>query len=147
LSGFPALARRIVDRNEEVSPKSGDRSARLKTGTPPAEERRALGLIYWWAEDDLAVIDMALSALSIYFAFDITRVAKGAPRAWYFIIGGFAVFFVFRAVQLYFDVQVPADIISIEEELISLLAGILFAIGLFTLDRRFRAQQKAAQGN
>ena len=98
-------------------------------------------------DDDLAVLIMALSALSIYFAFDITRIAKGAPRAWYVIIGGFVVFFVFRAVQLYFDVQAPQDIISVEEASISLLASILFVIGLFMLDRCFRAQQRAARGS
>ncbi|MDG6898133.1 MAG: hypothetical protein JRN24_00200 [Nitrososphaerota archaeon] len=104
-------------------------------------------MIYWGADDDLAVVIMLLSVLSIYLAFDITRITRGAPRAWYLIIGGFIVFSVFRAVQLYFDVQSPQGIISIEEASISLFAGILFVIGLFMLDRSFRTQLRAARGS
>jgi glycopeptide antibiotics resistance protein len=104
-------------------------------------------LIYWGVDDDLTVIIIALSALSMYFAFDITRITRGAPRAWFVIIAGFVVLFVFRVMQLYFDVQSPQDIISIEEATISLLAGVLFAAGLFMLARSFRSQQRAAQAS
>jgi len=104
-------------------------------------------LIYWGIDDDLAIIILILSALSIYLSFDITRVARGAPRAWYFIIGGFAVLLLFRLVQLYFDVQSPQDIISVEEASIAIVAGLLFVIGLFMLNRNFRLHQRAAQGS
>jgi glycopeptide antibiotics resistance protein len=104
-------------------------------------------LIYWGVDDDLTVIIIALSALSMYFAFDITRITRGAPRAWYVVIGGFVVLFVFRISQLYFDVQSSLDIINIDETTISLFAGVLFAIGLFMLARSFRSQQRAAQAS
>jgi RsiW-degrading membrane proteinase PrsW (M82 family) len=97
--------------------------------------------------DDLAVVIMALTVLSAFYAFDITRIARGAPHAWYFIIGGFIVFFAYRAVDLYSDIQVPKNTLDIPESLISLLAGALFLVGLIMLDLRFRAQQKAAQGS
>lgn len=104
-------------------------------------------MIYWGLDDELVLLIIALSVLSIYFAFDITRITRGAPRAWYVVIAGFVVLFAYRVVQLYFDVQTPQDIISVEEASISLLAGALFAAGLFMLDRCFRAQQKAADGS
>src|SRR5271169_6580132 len=113
----------------------------------PRDEREVPHLIYWGIDDDLTVIIIALSALSIYLAFDITRITKGAPRAWDLVIGGFVVLFVFRVQQLYFDVQSPQDIIMTDEAAVSLIAGLLFAIGLFMLGRSFRAQQRAAHGS
>jgi len=104
-------------------------------------------LIYWGVPDDLAIVVMALTVLSSFIAFDITRIARGAPQAWYLIIGGFIVFLVYRAVDLADDVQVPGNTLDIPEALVSLLAGTLFLIGLSMLDLRFRAQQKAAQGS
>ena len=104
-------------------------------------------MIYWGVDDDLAVIIIVLSALSMYLAFDITRITRGAPLAWYVVIGGFVVLFVFRISQLYFDVQSSQDIINIDETTISLFAGVLFAIGLFMLARSFRSQQRAAQAS
>ena len=101
-------------------------------------------MIYLGFEDVLAIAILALSVLSIYIAFDITRITRGAPRAWYVMIGGFTVLLVFRIVQLYYDVQSPQGIISVEEASISLLAGTLFVVGLLMLSRSFRAQQRAA---
>jgi hypothetical protein len=104
-------------------------------------------LIYWGLDDDLTVTILVLSALSIYLAFDITRVTKGAPRAWYFIISAFVVAFVFRAVQLYDDVQSPSDIINVQEAAISLIAAVLFVVGLWMLNSSFRKRLKAVQAS
>jgi hypothetical protein len=62
-------------------------------------------LFYWGFDDYLALIILLLSALSIYYAFSITRIAKGAPRGWYVIIAALAIGFIFRVTQLYLDVQ------------------------------------------
>jgi hypothetical protein len=100
-------------------------------------------LFYWGLDDDLAVVILALSVLSIYLAFDITRPTKGAPRGWYVLIAAFVVAFMFRVAQLYYDVQSPSDIINVGEAMISLLAGVLFVVGLFMLNRSFRRRMKA----
>jgi len=104
-------------------------------------------LFYWGLDDDLAVAILVLSALSIYFAFDITRITKGAPHGWYVVIAAFVTAFVFRATQLYFDVQSASNIIDDVEATISLIIGILFVVGLFMLDSSFRRRLKAAQAS
>jgi hypothetical protein len=104
-------------------------------------------LLYWGLDDDLTVVILVLSALSIYLAFDITRLTKGAPRGWYVIIVAFLIAFIFRATQLYFDVQSPSDIINVEEAAISLLAGILFVVGLYMLNSSFRRRLKATDAS
>jgi hypothetical protein len=102
-------------------------------------------MFYWGLDDYLAVAILVLGALSIYLAFDITRITKGAPRGWYVIVAAFVVAFVFRATQLYYDVQSPSDIIDDTEAAISLIALILFAVGLFMLNSSFRRRAKAVQ--
>jgi glycopeptide antibiotics resistance protein len=102
-------------------------------------------LFYWGLEDDLASAIMVLSALSIYLAFDIARLTKGAPRGWYVIIAAFATAFIFRATQLYFDVQSASNIIDDVEAAISLVVGILLVVGLFMLNSSFRRRLKATQ--
>jgi uncharacterized membrane protein YjjP (DUF1212 family) len=102
-------------------------------------------LLYWGFEDDLAVAVVVLSAVCIFYAFSITRVTRGAPRGWYVMIVAFVVGFVFRATQLYFDVQSPSNIIDEEEAVISLLALLLFVAGLWMLNSSFRRRMKAAE--
>lgn len=102
-------------------------------------------MFYWGLDDDLAATILALSAINIYLAFDITRLTKGAPRGWYVIIAAFVVGFVYRATQLYLDVQSASSLIDDVEASISLLVGVLFAVGLFMLDSSFRRRLKTAQ--
>jgi hypothetical protein len=104
-------------------------------------------LFYWGLDDDLAVAILVLSALSIYLAFDITKITKGAPRGWYVVIAAFVTAFIFRATQLYFDVQSASGVIDDVEATISLVIGILFVVGLFMLDSSFRRRLKAAQAS
>jgi glycopeptide antibiotics resistance protein len=102
-------------------------------------------LFYWGLDDDLAVLILVLSAISIYLAFDITRLTKGAPRGWYVVVAAFVTAFIFRAVQLYFDVQSASDVIDDAEAAISLVVGVLFVVGLYMLHSSFRKRLKAAQ--
>ena len=102
-------------------------------------------MLYWGFDDDLAVAIVVLSALCVYYAFAITKITKGAPRGWYVIIAAFVIGFVFRIIQLYYDVQSPSNIIDVEEAAISLLAFLLFVVGLWMLNSSFRRRLKAAQ--
>ena len=102
-------------------------------------------MLYWDLEDYLALVIVMLSALCIYYALAIARVTKGAPRGWYVIIIAFTVGFVFRATQVYFDVQSPGNIINDEEAIISLVFMVLFVVGLRMLNSSFRRQLRAAQ--
>jgi hypothetical protein len=86
-----------------------------------------------------------LSALSIYIAYDITRIASGAQRAWYLIMLGFVVLLIRTATGLYFDVQTPVDVIDAGESLITLIVVVFFVFGLFALDRTFRKQFRVRQ--
>jgi len=88
---------------------------------------------------------LMLNAVSVYFALAIARLTNGAPRAWYVIVIGFVVLFIFWGAQLFLDVQSPSDVIHVEEAAISLLAGILFLAGLSMLNSSFRRRLKAAQ--
>lgn len=102
-------------------------------------------MFYWDVEDDLASAILVLSALSVYLAFDITRITKGAPRGWYVVIAAFVTIFVFRATQLYLDVQTPSNTIDEIEATISLIIGVLLAAGLYMLNSSFRRRLNAAQ--
>lgn len=102
-------------------------------------------MFYWGLDDDLAVIILALSVASIYLAFDISRLTRGAPRGWYVIVAAFMVSLIFWAAQLNFDVQSPSDIIDVVEATISIMAGILFLVGLFMLNSSFRRRLRAVQ--
>ena len=98
------------------------------------------------AADVVSIVIVALSALSIYLAYDITRITSGAPKAWYVIILAFAVLLVRRATQAYFDILSPSNDIDIGEAIITLVVVVLFVVGLFMLDRTFRRQIRATQG-
>lgn len=102
-------------------------------------------MFYWGFNDDLSVVILVLSALNIYYGFAITRITRGAPRGWYVIVVAFVVGFVFRATQLYYDVQSLSNITDMEEAVISLLALFLFVAGLWMLNSSFRRQLKATQ--
>jgi hypothetical protein len=102
-------------------------------------------LFYWGLEDDLATAILVLSAISIYLAFDITRLTKGAPRGWYVIIVAFAITFVFRATQMYFDVQTPSNLIDEVEAAMSLIIGVILVVGLYMLNSSFRRRLRAEQ--
>ena len=90
---------------------------------------------------------LILSALSMYLAYDLTRITKGAPTAWYVIIAAFGLLFVWRATELYFDVQSASAMIDMQEAIVALFVGFLFVIGLFMMARSFRRQLKASLGN
>lgn len=102
-------------------------------------------MFYWGFDDDLAVVNLVLSVLSIYLAFGIARLTTGAPRGWYVIVAAFGVALIFRAAQLYFDVQSPSDVISVEEATISIVAGMLFVVGLYMLRSSFKRRLEAVQ--
>jgi uncharacterized membrane protein YedE/YeeE len=99
-------------------------------------------LFYWGFEDDLALAVVLLSAVCICYSIAIIRIAEGAPRGWYVIVVAFAVGFVFRVTQLYFDVQSPSNLIDVEEAIISFLALLLFVAGLYMLNSNFKRQLK-----
>jgi hypothetical protein len=101
-------------------------------------------LVYWTLADTLAVALIVLDAWSILIAYSIARLTGGAPKAWYVIIAAVGVLLVRTLAQLYFDVQSPDSVISDTETSISLLFGILFALGLLLLFRTFQRQLKAA---
>jgi glycopeptide antibiotics resistance protein len=100
-------------------------------------------LLYWGVDDYLVTGILVLSALSFYFSLDITKITKGAPRGWYFVMGAFALVFIFSATQLYFDIQSPADYIDDLESSILLVVGVLFVAGLYLLDSSFLRRSKA----
>jgi RsiW-degrading membrane proteinase PrsW (M82 family) len=104
-----------------------------------------LSLLYWGLGDDLASAVVVLMALSVYFSLAITRVSRGAPRAWYLFIAAFSTCLVYRAVQLYFDTQSSSSLINNWEVLLSLIAGALLLGGLVMLTQSFRRQLKAIQ--
>ena len=97
------------------------------------------------AADVVSIVIVVLSALSIYLAYDITRITSGAPRAWYVIILAFAVLLVRRATQTYFDILSPSNDIDIEEAIATLVVVVLFVVGLFMLNRTFRKQLRVAR--
>jgi len=96
-------------------------------------------MLYWGLDDDLVVSILLMNLVALYVAFDITRVSKGAPRGWYVIIGAFALYLLYRGVQLYFDVQSPVNSIDTWEAFISSLASVLLLVGLVMLNRNFRS--------
>jgi len=104
-------------------------------------------LFVWGIDDDMTVVILLLSALSIYLAVDITRLTKGAPRGWYVIITAFLAVLVYWAVQLYFDTQSASDLIDDTEASISIVVGVLFVVGLYMLNSSFRRQVKTAQAS
>jgi hypothetical protein len=101
-------------------------------------------LVYWSLADTLAVALIAFDIGSILFAYNLTRLTGGAPKAWYLIIAAFGVLLIRTITQLYFDIQSPDNLISDTETGISLVVGILFALGLYLLLKTFQKQLKVA---
>jgi quinol-cytochrome oxidoreductase complex cytochrome b subunit len=101
-------------------------------------------LVYWSLADTLAIALIVFDAWSILFAYSIARLTGGAPKAWYLIIAAFGVLLVRTMTQLYFDIQSPDSVISDTETGISLVVGILLAVGLYLLFRTFQRQLKVA---
>ena len=98
-------------------------------------------MLYWSLNDDLSIVIMVLYALSIYFAYSLTRMTSGAPAAWYVIIFSFLLVLVRKAVQVYFDVQTASIPFSeIEESILSIVVSLCLAVGLYMLLRAFRRQ-------
>ena len=95
-------------------------------------------MLYWGLDNDMAVGILVLSAASVYLAYDMTRLAKGAPRGWYVVVAAFGVEFLFRAVQLYFDTQSSTDSIDDAEAAATLVIGVLLVVGLYMLRSSFR---------
>jgi quinol-cytochrome oxidoreductase complex cytochrome b subunit len=101
-------------------------------------------LVYWTLADTLAVASIIFDAWSILIAYTITRLTGGAPKAWFLIIAAFGVLLIYTMTLLFFDIQSPDSLISDTETSISLIVGLLFAIGLFLLLKTFQRQVKAA---
>jgi hypothetical protein len=101
-------------------------------------------LVYWSLADTLTVALIVFDAWSILLAYSITRLTGGAPKAWYFITAAFGVLLISTMTRLYFDIQSPDSIIGDTETGISLIVGILLAIGLYMLLNTFQRQLKAA---
>jgi len=100
-------------------------------------------MFYWGLDDFVAALSVIVSVGNIYFAYHITRVSQGAPRAWWFIVAGFTMLVVFRTIQLYFDTQSASDLIDDTEAMLSLTVNSLLLVGLAMLDRGFRRQAGA----
>lgn len=102
-------------------------------------------MVYWGLDDVLAIGILILAGISVYVSFDIRRVTDGSPRAWDLFIVAFVVLFLYRVVQLVFDLQSPQGTIDNWEALISLIANALLLGGLTMLDLTFRRHLKALQ--
>jgi hydrogenase-4 membrane subunit HyfE len=102
-------------------------------------------MLYWNIADFVALVVLALAAVSMYLSYGLTRITGGAPRAWYVIIAAFAVLLIRGVAELYFDVITPATSIDIGEESILLVVMALFAVGLALLARTFRKISKVAE--
>ena len=92
--------------------------------------------------DYLSILELILDLASIYLAYRLTRVVGGAPRAWYVMISGFVVLFVYTGIQLIDDASTPANIIDTGTAIASLIAVAIFTIGLFMLLRTFQERLK-----
>lgn len=101
-------------------------------------------MIYWSLADYLAVATLVFDAWSVMIAYTLTKLMGGAPHAWYLIMGGFSVVLISTAVDLYSDILTPAAIIDDTQAAISLVFGILFALGLYMLLRAARRQLMVA---
>lgn len=123
-----------------------ERPKRLKA-VQDALSTSAPDLLYWGLDDYLVIATIALSIAGIYLAFEITRIAQGAPRGWYFLIAALAFLLTFRVVQLYFDVQSQSDYIDDLETSISVVAEVLLVIGLYMLNRSFRRRAKVEKSS
>ena len=101
-------------------------------------------MVFWSLADTLTVALIVFDAWSILLAYTITRLTGGAPKAWYFITAAFVVLLISTVTRLYFDIQSPDSIIGDTETGISLIVGILLAVGLYLLLRTFQRQLTAA---
>lgn len=101
-------------------------------------------MLYFSAGNLISILITILSAICIYLAYGITRITEGAPRAWYVIVAAFTVLLVTTTIQAYYDVLSPGNDISLDESIVTLIVVVLFAIGLYMLNRTFRKQLNAA---
>jgi len=108
-------------------------------------EASARKLAYITFADGLSIVIVALSALSIYLAYGITKISSGAPRAWYLIIAGFVVLLIKTVIDLYLDIISPLDLIDATQAVTTLVIIVFFVLGLFALHRTFRRQLKISQ--
>jgi hypothetical protein len=102
-------------------------------------------LLYFTAGDIISIATAVVCAICMYVAYDITTITAGAPRAWYVIIAAFGVLLVKRTFEAYYDLLSPGSDINTDEAVMTLVMVILFATGLFMLDRTFRKQFKVSQ--
>ena len=101
-------------------------------------------MIYWSLADYLVVATLVFDAWSLMIAYTLPRLMGGAPYAWYLIMGGFSVVLISTAVDLYSDTQTPTALIDDTQAAISLVFGILFALGLYMLLRAAKRQLMVA---
>ena len=95
-------------------------------------------MVYLNLADVLSTLEIIFDVLCIWLAQRLTRIAGGAPRAWYVIIAAFVVLLVWTSSQLIDDMSSVADIIDVGTAAISLVVVALFALGLFMLLRSFQ---------
>lgn len=105
----------------------------------------AHALLYWSLADYLSIVSIALYAVSIYFAYSLTRMTGGAPTAWYVIILALVLLLLRRAVGLYLDVQTQISVTETEETILSTFVALFFSLGLLMLSRSFRRQLHLSQ--
>jgi hypothetical protein len=117
----------------------------LRNSIRGKRELRRAGLLYWDFADDLSVGIIVLYVVGTYAAYSLTRIARGAPAAWYVIVAALALMMLRRVVQLYYDVQTTVPSATASENVLSLLVALLLSAGLVMLTRAFRRQLRASQ--
>jgi hypothetical protein len=108
-------------------------------------ERRRAGLLYWDLADYLSVMIIVLYVVGLYAAYSLTRIARGAPAAWYVIIMALALLLLRRVVELYYDVQTNVPLFNNAETALSFFVALFLSAGLVMLTRGFRRQLRASQ--
>lgn len=99
-------------------------------------------MLHWGYDSILAALVLLASAGCLYLSYDIARVSRGPPRAWYLFMVAFLALCLYRGMELYFDTLSTGDIISDWEAGAALLATLLLLGGLWMLDLTFRRNLK-----
>lgn len=102
-------------------------------------------MLYLNFADYLSFVILALYALSVYSAYSLTRITRGAPTAWYVIVIALALLLLRRTLDLYYGLQTEATLAYTEETTVSFLVALFLSTGLMMLARTFRRQLKIAQ--
>lgn len=99
-------------------------------------------MLHWGYDSILAGLVLLAAAGCFVLSYDIARVSKGPPKAWYVFMAAFAALFVYRGIELYFDTLSAGDLINDWEAGADLVATLLLLGGLWMLDLSFRRNLK-----